>query len=716
MKDSVLFDEFFSHPNKLFVNHISRMLDENDSELEKWVKIYHDIAKLKNNFQFYIRGHKAEDKNHSLLSGYLFAANSKFEDIQTLFGFLAIVSHHGNVKNFYTLKEPNVNFGDYYQNSIEFKFANEVIENAKCLDIFKGLEFKNPHEKFHILSKTLLKLSYKHKFGYEDFIDFKSLYSNLIFNDKFEAIFNSKFSHSKPTDITKLEKHILTLKPNTKRTKFRQFVLSNFDNNHFLYTLTAPTGYGKTLTALNFALKFKKERVIFTLPFTSIIDQTYDIVTEIYPDLEVQKIHHKTMINEDIDSDRYSKVKFILNSFSGDINITTMHQLIYAIFGNSNKDNVKFHSLKNSAIIIDEAQALPYVFRQDFIKLCEIISEKLNSVFIFMSATMPIINGIKFKEISNLDYFKEQNRYKIKYLDENEDTLIEKIKFEAKEKHTLVVVNTIKKAQELYLKFKDEFKTYSINGYMTDDHKLQTINTVKQKLTTQSKEKILLISTQSIEAGVDLSFEVGFREISPISSIIQAAGRINRSGEFGDGILYVFESISGYENLIYGNLQIISKNIFKILKQKEVNESEILDFSKQYFKAIYENIENLYIEDEIAKLEFESINDKIDEIMNENDYKRLIIIEPKPNFIKDLEQKFFNYKNDDESKIKEFRNNIIKQIITYGVNVSQNDISNFGTNLEVLKFCDIYYLPFNAPEYDKNIGILKANSKEMAFT
>ena len=80
VRDFILFDKFLSHPDKIFIDHILGTLSKNDTELEKNVKIYHDIAKLKNNFQFYIRDNsKVKDKNHSLLSGYLFAANSKFE-------------------------------------------------------------------------------------------------------------------------------------------------------------------------------------------------------------------------------------------------------------------------------------------------------------------------------------------------------------------------------------------------------------------------------------------------------------------------------------------------------------------------------------------------------------------------------------------------------------------------------------------------------------
>ena len=100
MKESILFDEFWSHPNKLLENHIKNMISPDDEELGKHVKLFHDIAKLKNNFQIYIRDTSNDklDKNHSLLSAYFFLLNSKFDEIPTLFGFLAIVSHHGNCK------------------------------------------------------------------------------------------------------------------------------------------------------------------------------------------------------------------------------------------------------------------------------------------------------------------------------------------------------------------------------------------------------------------------------------------------------------------------------------------------------------------------------------------------------------------------------------------------------------------------------------------
>lgn len=720
MKESILFDEFWSHPNKLLENHIKNMISPDDDELGKQVKLFHDIAKLKNNFQIYIRDTSNDklDKNHSLLSAYFFLLNSKFDEVPTIFGFLAIVSHHGNVVNLMTLaREAN----KFFKNQKELEQWDEVAGAAKNIKIYSGLSTKKDEflDRAEKLRQYLVLSQYRHKFTYEDFINFKSLYSNLIYSDKFEAIFGIPKQQTKYIPIDVLESDIQNLSPNEKRDAFRNFVLNNFDKERKLFTLTAPTGYGKTLTALNFALKFNKPRIIYALPFTSIIDQTYDIVAKIYKnsDILVSKAHHKTTIGEEnlTKEDRYSKIKFLMESFSGEINITTLYQLIFALFGNKNKDNVKFNQLKNSVVIIDEAQAIPYNFRKDFILLCEIISQRLDTIFIFMSATMPVIKSENFKEISNLDYFAKQDRYVIKWLDiGGEDRLLEKICEAASDKNTLVVVNTIKKAQELFTKLRDKFNCFCLNGYMYDDHKRATIEAVRCAIDKSKVDplasKILLISTQSIEAGVDLDFDIGFREVSPISSIIQTAGRINR--HFGEicGELYVFPEISKFTNLIYGDLYKVSGAILSDLKQKEVRESEILEISNLYFQKISNQLENLHIKSEIEKLEFENINQKIEDIMNDN-YKQTIIIEPEENFIKDFEARIFEIKNSPNEKftIRDLFKNQIRKLSKFSINVALKDMNKLMPNLKQINgLKDMFYLPFGSSYfYSAECGLKK---------
>ena len=720
MKESILFDEFWSHPNKLLENHIKNMISPDYEELGRQVKLYHDIAKLKNNFQIYIRDTSNDklDKNHSLLSAYFFLLNSKFDEILTLFGFLAIVSHHGDVVNLMTLaREAN----KFFKNQKELEQWDEVAGAAKNIKIYSGLSTKKDEflDRAEKLRQYLVLSQYRHKFTYEDFINFKNLYSNLIYSDKFEAIFSMPKQESKDIPIDVLEAGIQNLPPNKKRDAFRNFVLKNFDKERKLFTLTAPTGYGKTLTALNFALKFNKPRIIYALPFTTIIDQTYDIVAKIYKnsDILVSKTHHKTTIDEEnlTEEDRYSKIKFLMESFSGEINVTTLYQLIFALFGNKNKDNVKFNQLKNSVVIIDEAQAIPYNFRKDFILLCEIISQRLGTIFIFMSATMPVIKSENFKEISNLDYFSKQDRYVIKWLDINgEDELLEKICEAASDKNTLVVVNTIKKAQELFVKLRDKFSCFCLNGYMYDDHKRATTNAVRCAIDKSKVDplanKILLISTQSIEAGVDLDFDIGFREVSPISSIIQTAGRVNR--HFGEicGELYVFPEISKFTNLIYGDLYKVSGTILGDLKQKEVRESEILEISNLYFQKISNQLENLYIKSEIEKLEFENINQRIKDIMNDN-YKQTIIIEPEENFIKDFEAKIFEIKNSPNEKftIRDLFKNHIRKLSKFSINVALKDMNKLMPNLKQINgLKDMFYLPFSSSYfYSAECGLKK---------
>ena len=720
MKESILFDEFWSHPNKLLENHIKNMISPDDDKLGKQVKLFHDIAKLKNNFQIYIRDTSNDklDKKHSLLSAYFFLLNSKFDEISTLFGFLAIVSHHGNVVNLMMLaREAN----KFFKNQKELEQWDEVAGAAKNIKIYSELSTKKDEflDRAEKLRQYLVLSQYRHKFTYEDFINFKSLYSNLIYSDKFEAIFSMPKQESKDIPIDVLESDIQSLPPNEKRDAFRNFVLNNFDKERKLFTLTAPTGYGKTLTALNFALKFNKSRIIYALPFTSIIDQTYDIVAKIYKnsDILVSKAHHKTTIDEEnlTKEDRYSKIKFLMESFSGEINVTTLYQLIFALFGNKNKDNVKFNQLKNSVVIIDEAQAIPYNFRKDFILLCEIISQRLGTIFIFMSATMPVIKSENFKEISNLDYFSKQDRYVIKRLDiGGEDELLEKICEAASDKNTLVVVNTIKKAQELFAKLRDKFNCFCLNGYMYDDHKRTTIEAVKCAIDKSKIDplaiKILLISTQSIEAGVDLDFDIGFREVSPISSIIQTAGRVNRHFGATRGELYVFPEISKFTNLIYGDLYKVSGAILSDLKQKEVRESEILEISNLYFQKISNQLENLHIKSEIEKLEFENINQKIEEIMNDN-YKQTIIIEPKENFIKDFEAKIFEIKNSPNEKftIRDLFKNHIRKLSKFSINVALKDMNKLMPNLKQINgLKDMFYLPFGSSYfYSAECGLKK---------
>ena len=249
---------------------------------------------------------------------------------------------------------------------------------------------------------------------------------------------------------------------------------------------------------------------------------------------------------------------------------------------------------------------------------------------------------------------------------------------------------------------------------MYDDHKRTTIEAVKCAIDKSKIDplaiKILLISTQSIEAGVDLDFDIGFREVSPISSIIQTAGRVNRHFGATRGELYVFPEISKFTNLIYGDLYKISGAILGDLKQKEVRESEILEISNLYFQKISNQLENLHIKSEIEKLEFENINQKIEDIMNDN-HKQTIIIEPEENFIKNFEAKIFEIKNSPNEKftIRDLFKNHIRKLSKFSINVALKDMNKLMPNLKQINgLKDMFYLPFGSSYfYSAECGLKK---------
>lgn len=710
---------YLSHPDQKLTDHLENIMqyDPNDPIFQIIVR-YHDLGKVTENFQTYIQDTDNHTSNpHAPVSAIIYLLNHISSDLtfkkNDLFIFNAILSHHGKLKSF--KNEFGSDILEYFESELPQQQIDEIYAKKDVLDYFN----LKP-----IASSDFKKLRRKNRdleFNIEDFIIQKLLFSKLIFADKYEAIY--KHEHNKIQNRCTLETlHVhlrKNLKKDTARDQIKADILDQYDETFSIFTLTAPTGVGKTLTSLELALHIKEtkslQKIIYILPFTSIIDQTYEIFDTIFKD-EITKHHYGVSFEEETDENNdYDRWKFLLNSWNDSFIVSTLYQLFFAILSNKNSDNIKFQALQNSVIVIDEVQAIPFELWKSFKAILPPLAKKLNTTFVLMSATMPILTESTLaKELANKkSIFGQKNRYCLSYLSSNDlDDLAENIiKAYKKGQSVLCVLNSIKTSKMLYKKVYNIIgkNCLCLNSYMFYDDRKNIIDNIKD-LNSNNVSKKVLISTQVIEAGVDLDFDVGFREFAPVSSIIQTAGRVNREDTKGVSDIYIFDMITK----VYDSMM-ISESKKKLLEQLPLHEEKILVPVENYFKALDESKSDNDILKDIQNFDFSSINKKNrDAFRLENDYIQAIALEVDleifetdyyalPNDLKPYERK-----REKEKIIKTFQSKIL--------NIKIKDIHALGFTPEYSDIFGISYITNIKGIYSKYSGFLIPEEKNAEAT
>ncbi|MEA1920548.1 MAG: CRISPR-associated helicase Cas3' [Campylobacterota bacterium] len=705
---------YLSHPEQKLTNHIRNIMqyDPNDAIFQIVVR-YHDLGKVTENFQIYIQDTDNHTSNpHAPVSAIIYLLNHIKSDLtfekNDLFIFNAILSHHGKLKSF--KNEFGSDILEYFKSELPQQQIDEIYAKKDVLDYFN----LKP-----IASSDFKKLRRKNRdleFNIEDFITQKLLFSKLIFADKYEAIY--KHEHHKTQNRCTLETLHVHLKKNLKkdtaRDQIKADILDQYDEIFSIFTLTAPTGVGKTLTSLELALHIKEtkslQKIIYILPFTSIIDQTYEIFDTIFKD-EITKHHYGVSFEEETDENNdYDRWKFLLNSWNVSFIVSTLYQLFFALFSNKNSDNIKFQALQNSVIVIDEVQAIPFELWKSFKAILPPLAKKLNTTFVLMSATMPILTEPTLaKELANKkSIFGQKNRYCLSYLSSNDlDDLAENIiKAYKKGQSVLCVLNSIKTSKMLYKKVYNIIgnNCLCLNSYMFYDDRKNIIDNIKD-LNSNNVSKKVLISTQVIEAGVDLDFDVGFREFAPVSSIIQTAGRVNREATKGVSDIYIFDIITK----VYDSTMILESRK-NLLEQLPLNEEKILAPVENYFKAIDESKSDNGILKDIQNFDFASISKKNrDAFRLENDYIQSIVLGVD---LKMFETDYYALPNDLKPyERKREKEKIIKAFQSKILNIKIKDINALGFTLETSKVFGLSYISNIEGIYSKYSGFLLPEEK-----
>lgn len=385
-----------------------------------------------------------------------------------------------------------------------------------------------------------------------------------------------------------------------------------------IYTLSIPTGGGKTLASLRYALKhakrYKKERIIYILPYTTIIEQNADEIRRLFED-ETSVLEHHSNVIEDV-NDKEDQVLFgmekKLNLAKDDwdypIIFTTMVQFLNTFFAKGTRYIRRLHNLSNAVLIFDEVQKVPTHSVSLFNHALNYLHSTCNSSILLCTATQPALDYVEHQLtiqkdaeiIPDLEDVIEQFR-RVDIIDKasNEsfdtDSLSQFIQRKLNENsNLLVVLNTKMVVKKLYVKLKEELGEeiyiYHLSTSMCAAHRNVILGKVRNHL--ENNERVICISTQLIEAGVDISFECVIRSLAGLDSIAQAAGRCNRHGEVSRRNVYVVdhkeESLNKLKEIKEGKE--IARRIFIDLdRDPNVLGGHVL--SKQamekYFKEFY---------------------------------------------------------------------------------------------------------------------------------
>lgn len=387
------------------------------------------------------------------------------------------------------------------------------------------------------------------------------------------------------------------------RSRIQQQAFDNSVNKSHISILDMPTGSGKTLCSLKLALESGKKRIIYVIPYTSIIEQTANKFEKMFGDvLPVLQHHSNYSYDGDTEEEKKTaeKLKKTCENWDAPLIITTSVQFFQSIYHYKGSALRKLHNLRDSVIVFDEIHLIPTELLRPCLKAVGYITKYLNSEALFLSATMPDYSKLFDKFLPDVNYNKlVTDRTNFKYFKKCEykdmgKTALETIAENASRcKNALIVVNTKKTAAELYSLVQGE--KYHLSANMTPAHRSRVIEVVRNKL--ENGEHITVVSTSLVEAGVDLDFNTVFRQLSGLDSILQAGGRCNREGKDAKGYVYVFDIDETYRK---GSDLAMRINKTKGLLEK-YQDITSYDCIKEYYDGIFDFNQSRIAENSIAK-------------------------------------------------------------------------------------------------------------------
>ena len=699
---------------KPFFERIKNILNLKNQEGELYYKMiddvvnFHDFGKVNSQFQIDKMLNeeilKMEDKynisgvlgsDHSLLSASMFIAYyfGKITDLieivetkkivilfEILFALSYVISkHHGNLDSF-----------EEYIEKLSRNNDENILKELKNISVSNGgillqafLEKETITIFFNFIETYISERKKKENISSQEamsiFVFTKMMFSLLVASDYYstnefmQEIKYEDFGNMGNIDTIKKEYEnseiIKSIRDKEKngipndedinnfRTKIFLEAEKNLEKNkeNNIFFLEAPTGSGKSNTALNLSLKLLNEdrkKIFYVYPFNTLVEQNMNTLKNIFGNNE-EAIKNITVVNSitaltnkdsrDIPIEEYSDILMDRQFLNYPFIVTTHVGIFNTLIGNTKEDCMPFYQLTNSVIVFDEIQAYKNTIWTEIIKILNSYAKLLNIKIIIMSATLPNLSYLLDEEeknnISKLienrgEYFNNtifKNRVEVNY-----DLLSEqKIEYEELLQH--IIENSLN-SQKILIEFiskNDAKKFYELcenNEDLNVDHEILILtgednkarrNSIIKKINSKDK-KIILISTQLIEAGVDIDVDVGYKNISGLDNEEQFLGRINRSCK-KNGKAYFFyltDAKKVYKNsvIIENKLNLFSDEMKDVLENKnfDIFYSKVLEILKRKAK---EKINNDNFETIIFNKKFRLLKERMQLIEEQDDKK-----------------------------------------------------------------------------------------------
>ena len=525
------------------------------SEWARLAGLWHDLGKYRPAFQKHIKKSSGYDPNASISSEY--DANKNHASTGAMYAVKSMEKPFGRALA-YMIAGHHAGLPDYTHAEARGRSLDEALQDKHFLQ-----EALNEHIPNRLLTgavpKTLLPMS-----SFDDI----HCWIRMVFSALVDADFLDTEAFMQPDrakarvachhDMSTLLEHfnayMSKLTANTRSgsvNKMRDEVLHQARNKACgvpgIYTMSVPTGGGKTLSSLAFALEHAclrdKRRVIYAIPYTSIIEQTANIFKNVFALLDDVVLEHHSNVEPE-EKQEITTTRLAAENWDIPVVVTTTVQLFESLFAAKPSRCRKLHNLVNSVIVLDETQLLPPGNLNPIRHMIELLAKHYGVTFLLTTATptptagfddafgKQLLKGIGSSEIVDHPqrYYQQLRRveYKIPedfYCRQSWDEIAEKIR-----EHTtvLAIVNKRDDARALFTALNDE-NAFHLSALMCPIHRHRVISRIKERLNTGRAVRV--ISTQLVEAGVDFDFPIVFRAVSGIDSIIQAAGRCNREGK-----------------------------------------------------------------------------------------------------------------------------------------------------------------------------------------